>query len=86
MVNYRDGYYTDLALAWVLRTGLTIFSIGLWLLLSGCSTDTKDPRSQSVDLSVRGSYIPGPGASTRNQTPQGGTDEKSDSTPIQPAK
>lgn len=86
MVNYHGSYYTDLGLAWVLRCGIAVSSISLWLMLSGCSTDNKDPRSQSVDLSVRGSYIPGPGASTRNQIPQGGTDEKSDSTPIQPAK
>jgi hypothetical protein len=49
--------------------------------MSGCG-NTSDPRSQAIDLSVKGLYTPGPSeASTRNQIPQGGLDEKSDSTP-----
>ncbi|DAD52037.1 TPA_asm: hypothetical protein [ssRNA phage Esthiorhiza.3_12] len=55
--------------------------VGSLILLAGCST-TSD-RARSLDLAVKGSYSPGDAASVRNQTPQGGTDEKSDSAPAE---
>ncbi len=67
---------------WVVPFTVVLIICAFLIALGGCSTT--DGTSRSLDLAVRGSYIPGSGASTRNQTPQGGTDEKSDSTPAQP--
>lgn len=53
-------------------------------LATGCSAD-KD-RSRSLDLAVKGSYIPGETGGTRNQLPHGGIDEKSDPTPTKPVE
>lgn len=81
-----DGYFLDLTIAWVLRVMIASSILSISLMSSGCSTDSA-PRSQAIDLAVKGSYTPGPlDASTRNQTPQGGTDEKSDSTPAKPTQ
>jgi hypothetical protein len=68
---------------WVLPLMVVLLLCTLMIAVSGCST-TSD-RARSLDLAVKGSYSPGPDASTRNQIPQGGTDEKSDSTPREPA-
>jgi outer membrane protein assembly factor BamD (BamD/ComL family) len=59
-----------------------LFLVLTWL--AGCST-TNDV-NRSLDLSVSGLYNRGQAARTRNQTPQGGTDEKSDIAPVEPAK
>jgi hypothetical protein len=75
--EYKD---TELFLDTLLRAGIVFLSAFLvMVLLGGCSAD-KD-RSRAIDLAVKGSYIPGSTAGTRNQIPQGGTDEKSGSTP-----
>jgi hypothetical protein len=71
----------ELYIAWGLRLSTYGFLIVIMIMMSGCG-NTSDPRSQAIDLSVKGLYTPGPSeASTRNQIPQGGLDEKSDSTP-----
>lgn len=75
---------TKLLLDWALPAIVVVGCCTLMIAVSGCST-TSD-RARSLDLAVKGYYTPGPEASTRNQTPQGGTDEKSDSTPVEPAK
>lgn len=65
---------------------LTIMLIGTFLVLvlvTGCSADSE--RSRAIDLAVKGSYTPGETIGTRNQIPQGGTDEKSGSTPTMPS-
>lgn len=67
---------------WVVPFVVVLSVCAFMIALSGCSTTGDTPRS--IDLAVKGSYTPGSGASTRNQTPQGGTDEKSDSTPAEP--
>lgn len=54
------------------------------MALIGCSTDSD--RSRSVDLAVKGSYSPGDATGNRIPIPQGGSDEKSRSTPTEPAK
>lgn len=62
-----------------------VFGICLLMLaVSACTTNSVGTRS--LDLAVKGSYNPGEASSTRNQNPQGGTDEKSDSTPIEPSR
>lgn len=58
--------------------------VGAMLLLAACSTTGDSKRS--LDLAVTGSYTQGSQAGTRNQNPQGGTDEKSDSTPAESTK
>ena len=72
--------FYDVLVPVIVVTGLCT----LMLAVSGCST-TSD-RARSLDLAVRGSYIPGSDASVRNQPPQGGTDEKSDSAPAESAR
>jgi len=76
-------YYHDLAIAWFIRGFLLASIFALFAVMAGCS-GTSD-RTRSLDLGVKGLYVPGPEAPTRNQNPQGGTDEKSDSTPGQPS-
>lgn len=83
MMEKWDDYHMDQTVAWACRFVLYAGMGVILALTTACSTGDK-PRSQAIDLSVKGSYIPGSDASTRNQKPQGGTDEKSDSTPIQP--
>jgi len=84
-MNVRDGYYTDLALAFWIRAAIaTSFIAILAMLLAGCSADSE--RSRAIDLAVKGQYVPGDVAKTRNQPPQGGIDEKSGQTPTEPAK
>lgn len=72
---------TDIFFSVVLPWCVVLGICALMLTVAGCSTT--DGGSRSLDLAVRGSYIPGPGASTRNQNPQGGPDEKSESTPTE---
>lgn len=62
-------------IVFVLAVTVIAFSV------AGCSTTNGETRS--VDLLVKGSYSPGSAQGTRNQNPQGGTDEKSDSTPVE---
>lgn len=72
-------YYHDLATAWCIRVLFYGAIAALFAALAACSGTTD--RTRSLDLGVKGQYVPGPEAPTRNQIPQGGTDEKSDSTP-----
>jgi len=67
-------------LCWMVTYSLA-FIIMIFCLI-GCSADRDRPRF--LDLAVKGSYSPGEAIGTRNQTPQGGTDEKSGSTPTKP--
>lgn len=84
-MNVRDGYYTDLYVAFGIRAAIAIsFMSILLMLLSGCSADSE--RSRAIDLAVKGQYVPGDVAKTRNQQPQGGIDEKSGQTPTEPTK
>jgi hypothetical protein len=84
-MSIRDGYYTDLALANLLRLGILLMILGLGaLIMTGCSGAGDKP--QAVGLAVKGSYTPGTADVTRNQVPQGGIDEKSGPTPTTPAK
>lgn len=77
------SYGRELAIAWVIRCFLMSALLAMVASLAACGTNDK-PRS--LDLAVKGLYTPGLDASTRNQIPQGGTDEKSDSTPKEPAR
>ncbi len=65
----------------VVPTFVFVLIATISIAVVGCSTG--DGTSRSIDLTVKGTYFPGLDASTRNQIPQGGTDEKSDSTPAQ---
>lgn len=69
---------------WVIPFVVVLVLCAFLIALGGCSTT--DGNTRSLDLSVKGSYNPGSGAMTRNQIPQGGTDEKSDSTPLESAR
>lgn len=80
----QDGYWNDLVLAFVLRGWLLggIMAISA-IVLAGCTV------SNPMDLfrsspAVSGSLNRGEGAQTRNRLPQGGCDEKSDSSPLKP--
>lgn len=84
-MNVRDGYNSDLLLAFTIRAAIfasLLAILGYWL--AGCSADSE--RSRAIDLAVKGQYVPGELAKTRNQPPQGGIDEKSGQTPTEPAK
>lgn len=84
-MNVRDGYYIDLYTAFGIRCIiLGGFVLILGTVLLGCSADNE--RSRAIDLAVKGQYVPGDVAKTRNQPPQGGIDEKSGQTPTEPAK
>lgn len=84
-MNTRDSYYADLILAiWIRGTIYFSFMAILAMMLSGCSADSE--RSRAIDLAVKGQYVPGDVAKTRNQPPQGGIDEKSGQTPTEPTK
>lgn len=75
----------DLTIAWVVRVMIATSLLSFVLIQGGCS-QSGPPISHAIDIAVKGSYIPGSSdASTRNQIPQGGTDEKSDSTPAKPS-
>lgn len=79
----RSGYYTDLYIAFLLRLMLFLgMGAIMALILGGCADSVI--RSHAVDLAVKGTYVPGNAVETRNQIPQGGTDEKSGSTPATP--
>jgi len=85
MMNTRDSYHADLILAIWIRSiiylGVTAILV---VMLVGCSADSE--RSRAIDLAVKGQYVPGDVAKTRNQPPQGGIDEKSGQTPTEPTK
>lgn len=82
-MSNRTDSLIDRTCAFLITTGLLLGSVGLLAFaLGGCSADKDRPRS--VDLGVKGSYIPGSAIGTRNQPPQGGIDEKSGSTPAGP--
>lgn len=82
-MNVRDGYHTDLFIAFSVRAAIAVSFIAiLAMALSGCSADNE--RSRAIDLAVKGQYVPGDVAKTRNQPPQGGIDEKSGPTPTKP--
>jgi hypothetical protein len=84
-MNVRDGYYTDLYLAFMIRFAIfACFLAILAMMLAGCSADSE--RSRAIDLAVKGQYVPGDLAKTRNQPPQGGIDEKSGQTPTEPSR
>lgn len=79
-MSIRDGYYTDLWIAFVLRSGLFcgILAI-LAIVLSGCSRS--GPQDILPSMSAVTDPIVGQGedSQTRNQLPHRGCDEKSDS-------
>jgi hypothetical protein len=84
-MNVRDGYNSDLVLAFMIRFAIFMSLCAiLAYLLMGCSADSE--RSRAIDLAVKGQYVPGDVAKTRNQPPQGGIDEKSGQTPTEPTK
>jgi hypothetical protein len=72
----KTGRNIDTTLSVVLVLGMMAI---IAMALAACASD-KD-RTRSIDLAVKGSYIPGKTSSTGNQIPQGGTDEKSSSAP-----
>lgn len=78
-MKLHDGYYQDLFLAFLFRFWLTLGGLCVIALVAiGCS------RSETGSPSLDGSAVRvplelGEGARTRNQLPQGGCDEKSDS-------
>lgn len=77
-------YYWDLAFVWALRL-IVLSSLGLFLVLGGCS-------SRGVQGTLNGTVVDpaielgrSTGTRTGNQVPQGGSDEKSNSTPAKPS-
>jgi hypothetical protein len=78
-MSNRDGYYLDLFVASLLRGGLLLGILAVMAMMSGCSPfpSAKDvlPKMSSDALSFQG----GETDQTRNQLPQRGCDEKSDS-------
>jgi hypothetical protein len=78
-MNDHGLYYADLTVAWVVRLGLYLGTMAiLAIVLSGCNrADPQNilPSMSSERLSLTG----GDGDQTRNQQPQRGCDEKSDS-------
>jgi len=83
-MSNRDGYYLDLCVAALLRGGMVLGILAVMAMMSGCSPfpTAKDilPKMSSDALSFQG----GEGDQTRNQLPQRGCDEKSDSSLSRP--
>lgn len=80
------SYNWDLAVAWILRFALTVSIVLSALALAACS-------SRGIQGTVNGSVVDpavtldrSASTKTGNQIPQGGSDEKSRSTPTEPAK
>jgi hypothetical protein len=75
-----DGYYSDLLLASLLRLGLFLGILSIIAVVSsGCSRDENRDVSPFGKLAARDPLDLGEAAQTRNRLPQGGCDEKSDS-------
>jgi hypothetical protein len=85
MSSYSDYRQTERRVDFVLKIlvwlGLIVI---VAMALAGCGTG--DDKSRQLNLAVKGSYTPGEAAGTRIPIPQGGSDEKSRSTPTEPAK
>lgn len=79
-MSIRDGYYSDLLVAFVLRSGLFLGIVAiLAMVLSGCSRSGPQdilPSMPAVNPQIAEG---GEDSQTRNQIPQRGCDEKSDS-------
>jgi hypothetical protein len=79
-MSIRDGYYQDLWIAFVLRTGLFLSVMAiLAMVVSGCSRSGPQdilPSMPAVNPQIAEG---GEDSQTRNQIPQRGCDEKSDS-------
>nr|QDH88742.1 MAG: hypothetical protein H1Rhizo26FD795_000003 [Leviviridae sp.] len=87
-MSYRDGYYKDLSLTLSVRLGICAGLICIaTYILSGCSqVQDRDPfPRRGPGVVERGELPPvGEATQTRNRLPQGGCDEKSDSSLREP--
>lgn len=79
-MKLHDGYYQDLALATLLRVWIYLGILSIIAVVSfGCSTRTEVAGTSQDDPAARGLLDRGEANQTRNHIPQGGCDEKSDS-------
>lgn len=88
-MSYRDGYFTDLFLTISVRLGLLAGIICITaVILSGCTREPdRDPfprKSLGNGAVERLPLEGGEATQTRNRFPQGGCDEKSDSSLKEP--
>jgi len=90
-MDSRGRYYTDLAVASVLRILLLLSLLAVYAIMTGCARDgTQSTVPFTMTGSVAADYRPiaagGETSQTRNSLPIKGTNEKSDSALIVPAK
>jgi hypothetical protein len=78
-MKLHELYYMDLTVAWVVRIGLYLSVLAiLAMVVFGCSRSAPQDILPSMS-SERQQLADGDGDQTRNQIPQRGCDEKSDS-------
>ena len=78
-MNDHEIYYADLTVSWVVRIGLYLGILAiLATILSGCNRGAPQDILPSMS-SERQQLADGDGDQTRNQIPNKGCDEKSDS-------
>jgi hypothetical protein len=79
-MKLSDGYYADLVLATLFRVGFTLGILCIIAVVSSGCSRTTPTEPVSLDAgAVRRQLDDGEAAQTRNRLPQGGCDEKSDS-------
>lgn len=85
-MSTRDSYYLDLCVATLLRGGMFLFILAIMAMMAGCSPF---PSAKDILPKISSDVLPfqdGSADQTRNQLPQRGCDEKSDSSLREPLR